>query len=175
MADGTGRASSWTPPLALFLLRVLVGWHFLYEGYFKLVVPAWAHDGARLSSWSSAGYPNQASGPLGALLRRLMSAGWTPTIDVLVTGALLAIGLSLILGLFTRWGCAGALFLLTLFYVTAIPLDGVPQEGSPGADLIVNKTLIEWAAVAVLWSFRAGEIGGIDFLLRRRPGERECI
>jgi thiosulfate dehydrogenase (quinone) large subunit len=172
MADRTGPASSGAPPLALFLLRVLVGWHFLYEGYFKLVAPAWAHDGARLSPWSSAGYLTQASGPLGALLRRAMSAGWTPTIDVLVTGALLAIGLSLVVGLWTRWGCAGALVLLTIFYVTAIPLDGVPRDGSTGAELIVNKVLIEWAAVAVLWSFRAGEVGGIDSLLRRDRGER---
>ena len=30
----------------LVVLRTLVGWHFLYEGYTKLLYPAWGQNGA---------------------------------------------------------------------------------------------------------------------------------
>src|SRR5262249_54418401 len=74
----------------------------------------------------------------------------------------------LILGLFTRAGCAGALLLLTLFYLTSMPMAGVHQPGSEGAYLLVNKTLIEAIAVCLLLSFRTGEIAGLDLLLKGR-------
>ena len=67
--------------------------------------------------------------------------------DRTVKICLLLIGLSLILGLFTRIGALGALFFLSLFYFLYVPLTGVPQPGNEGTYLIVNKTLIEAAAV----------------------------
>ena len=36
--------------VALVVLRTLIGWHFLYEGYFKLLRPAWRRDGAPLGA-----------------------------------------------------------------------------------------------------------------------------
>ena len=42
------------PMIAITALRVLVGWHFLYEGLTKLTAP----------SWTAAGYLKQAKGPL---------------------------------------------------------------------------------------------------------------
>jgi hypothetical protein len=54
--------------------------------------------------------------------------------------------------------------MLTLFYVTALPLSGVPQPGMEGNYMIVNKTLIEWVAVVVLRSFPTGRIAGLDLL-----------
>jgi thiosulfate dehydrogenase [quinone] large subunit len=83
-------------------------------------------------------------------------------IDMTVIAALWGIGLSLMLGLFTQRGCEAALGMLTLFYVTTVPLDGVPHPGMEGNYMIVNKTLIEWVAVAVLWSFQTGRIAGLD-------------
>ena len=35
--------------ILLVALRTLIGWHFLYEGYFKLVTPGWGPDGLPLS------------------------------------------------------------------------------------------------------------------------------
>ena len=46
---------------ALVILRTLIGWHFLYEGYYKLMLPAWSADGKPLPPWTSAGYLNAAS------------------------------------------------------------------------------------------------------------------
>jgi thiosulfate dehydrogenase [quinone] large subunit len=148
----------------LVVLRTFIGWHFLYEGYFKLILPAWAPDGTRLAKWSSASYLYGATGPIGHLLQALFDAGWGHMIDVAVIAALLGIGFSLMLGLFTQLGCYGALVMLALFYVTSVPLDGVSHPGMEGNYLIVNKNLIEWMAVAVLWSFQTGKIAGLDLL-----------
>ena len=55
---------------ALALLRTLIGWHFLYEGYYKLMLPAWSSDGKPLPPWTSAGYLKAASGPLAHVFHR---------------------------------------------------------------------------------------------------------
>jgi thiosulfate dehydrogenase [quinone] large subunit len=81
--------------------------------------------------------------------------------------ALAVVGLALMLGLFTRAACVGALVLLGLFYLSALPTAGVPQPGAEGAYLLVNKNLIEAAAVAVLLSFHTGRIAGLDLLRAR--------
>ena len=48
----------------LILLRTLIGWHFLYEGYYKLMLPGWSRTGTPLAPFSAAGYMKGATGPL---------------------------------------------------------------------------------------------------------------
>ena len=159
--------------VSLIVLRTLVGWHFLYEGYFKLWRPAWSRTGEPLAAWSSAGYLHAANGPFAALFHRLADSPWLGGLDVVIAAALIFVGLSLILGLFTQVGCAGGLALLTLFYLAQIPTAGVQQPGAEGAYLFVNKTLIEASAVLVLFCFRTGRIAGLDRLRHeRRPVAR---
>lgn len=153
--------------VALVVLRTLIGWHFLYEGYFKIVSPAWSPSGAPLARWTSAGYLRGASGPLAGLFQRLVNAGWTTWIDRSVKITLLLIGLSLILGLFTRVGLWFALALLSVFYLLYVPTVGIPQPGTEGTYLIVNKTMIEAAAVIVLLVFHTGRIAALDLLWRK--------
>jgi len=47
-----GKLSRW-PMVAITVMRVAVGWHFLYEGIAKLTA----------ASWSASGYLKQARGP----------------------------------------------------------------------------------------------------------------
>ena len=155
--------------IALIVLRTLIGWHFLYEAYFKIMSPAWSRSsGAPLTPWTSAGYLKGATGPLAGIFTRLVNAGWTVWLDRSVKIALLVIGVSLILGLFTRVGLWLALAMLALFYLLYVPTLGVPQPNNEGTYLIVNKTLIEAAAVAVLLLFDTGRIAGLDLFLKRR-------
>jgi thiosulfate dehydrogenase [quinone] large subunit len=91
-----------------------------------------------------------------------------PVIDTIMPFALVLVGLSLMLGLFTRLGATFALVLLALFYLSSIPTAGVHQAGAEGAYLLVNKNLVEAAAVLVLLGFDTGKIAGLD-LLRGRP------
>jgi thiosulfate dehydrogenase [quinone] large subunit len=154
--------------VSLVLLRTLVGWHFLYEGYFKLWRPAWSPDGVPLAHWSSAGYLRAASGPFAGLFRGVADSPWLGVIDVVLSVALVAVGLSLILGLLTEAGCIGALALLALFYVSSVPITGMQQPGAEGAYLLVNKNLVEAGGVLVLLAFGTGRIAGLDRLWRRR-------
>ncbi|HEY0711044.1 MAG TPA: TQO small subunit DoxD [Polyangia bacterium] len=155
--------------VTLVVLRTLIGWHFLYEGYFKLVLPAWSPDGTPLPGWSSSGFLKGATGPLGALARYAAEQGALPYVDKLIVVALIAVGLSLMLGLFTRWGCVGALALLGLFYFTAVPTTGLPQTGAEGNYLLVNKTLIEGLAVLAIAAFDTGRVAGLDRLFPDKP------
>lgn len=165
------RSESLTPfqQFGLIALRTVIGWHFLYEAYYKIVAPAWSPSGGPLTPWTSLGYLKGASGPLAKLFQWAVSSGtrvlW---IDRTVKVALLLIGLSLLLGLFTRYGAVAALFFLSLFYLLYVPTLGVPQPNAEGTYLIVNKTLIEAVAIVVLLAFDTGRIAGLDLLLRKR-------
>ncbi len=153
--------------VALVLLRTLIGWHFLYEGYYKLVSPAWTRAGVPVPAWSASGYLKAATGPLASLFHAVGQSSMAGWVDHLVPIGLVLVGLSLMLGLFTQVGLWGALTLLTLFYVSAIPTEGIPKPWNEGTYLIVSKNLIEWAAVALLLACRTGQIAGLDLLRRR--------
>jgi thiosulfate dehydrogenase [quinone] large subunit len=161
--------SSNAQQIALVALRTLVGWHFLYEGYTKLLYPAWGQTGAPVAPWSSAAYLKAATGPLAPLFHWIGHASWVGSFDVFVAVALAAVGISLMLGLFTQTGCCGALVLLAMFYLSSIPT-GTLDARAEGTYLIVNKNLIEACAVGVLLTFRTGSIAGFDrFWMRSRP------
>lgn len=148
--------------VGLVVLRTLVGWHFAYEGFTKLIAPSWSSDGVPLAGFSSAGYLRASSGPFAELFRGLADASWLPWLDLLVAWGLLLAGLGLMLGLFTRIACIGAFALLVLFYASWLPTRGVHEPGAEGAYLLVNKNLIEAAAVAVVFLFRTDRIAGLD-------------
>ena len=95
------------------------------------------------------------------------NASWIGSLDLLVAVALTAVGLSLMLGLFTQTGCGGAIALLAAFYLAAVPT-GTLDVRAEGTYLVVNKTLIEAGAVAALFAFRTGSIAGLDRLWNRR-------
>jgi thiosulfate dehydrogenase [quinone] large subunit len=159
----------------LVFLRTVIGWHFLYEGFYKLMLPGWTRAGAPLSHWSAAGYLNASTGPFAGLAHTLAAPGVIGTLDVIVPIGLLLVGLSLILGLFTQLGAWGALAFLSLFYLTAIPLTGAPTPNAEGTYLIVNKTLVEWAAVLVVLSRHTGRIAGLDTLWTRASTEAVAV
>jgi len=151
--------------VSLVLLRTLIGWHFLYEGYYKLALPAWSASGQPLGHWSAAGYLRAASGPLAGVFHAIAGSGVVAWVDVIVPAALVIAGASLILGLFTRVGCWIAIALLALFYIAAIPTSGAPVTGQEGTYLLVSKNLIELFAVVVVLTARTERIAGLDLLL----------
>jgi thiosulfate dehydrogenase [quinone] large subunit len=169
------RSLTRTQQTALVLLRTLIGWHFLYEGLVKLVWPAWTRAGMPLGRFSSAGYLRSSSGPFADAFRAFAGASWLPWLDLLMAWGLLLVGLGLMLGLFTQLASAGALVLLGLFYLSWLPTKGVYEPGTEGNYLLVNKNLVEAAAVAVLLAFRTGRIAGLDLLLARPRAGRTPV
>ena len=135
MNDGTALSSA--QQTSLVLLRTLVGWHFLYEGFVKLWKPAWGRTGEPLAAFSAAGYLHAGSGPLAPLFQRLAEPPWIGPLSQIVAVALVFVGLSLMLGLFTRLGTVLGLLLLLLFYAAAIPTR--PAAGQGGGHLPLRE------------------------------------
>ena len=150
-------------PSFLTLLRIVIGWHFLYEGLVKLLNPAWtARPFLEGSRWI-----------FGDLFRWMISGNtgmWI--IDTLNAYGLAIIGIALILGLFTRLALWGGVTLLLMYYLAYPPFGGF-SYGSPseGSYLIVNKNLIELFAMMLLAFSDPGQFYGIDMLLRKKKGK----
>src|SRR4051812_27710322 len=136
---------------SLIALRTVIGWHFAYEGFYKLMLPGWSRSGQLIAPFSAGGYLEAATGPLAPLFHGLAAnAAMMRAVDVAVPLGLLVVGLSLMLGLLTQLGCIGAFAFLVLFYLSQPPFSGMPQPGAEGAYLIVNKNLIEMVAVMAI-------------------------
>jgi thiosulfate dehydrogenase (quinone) large subunit len=147
----------------LVTLHTAIGWHFAYEGFYKLMLPGWTRSGERVGAWSAAGYLKGATGPFASMFHNMAaSASTVHAVDLLVPVGLLLVGLSLMLGLLTQFGCVGAIGFLATFYLSQPPFTGMPQAGAEGAYLYVNKNLIELIAVLTLMAFRTGAIAGLD-------------
>ena len=153
---------------ALVVLRVLIGWHFLYEGLAKLGNPYWTSAGYLAESkwWFSGIFISMATHePVLAV------------VDFINSWGLVVIGLGLMLGCLTRAATIAAIVLLALYYIAAPPFAGytyaMPAEGSY---LVVNKVLIELAAVVVLLAFPTGMLFGLDRLIfRKRTPEYRAL
>jgi thiosulfate dehydrogenase [quinone] large subunit len=141
----------------IVILRVLIGWHFLYEGVAKLSKPG----------WSAAGFLTQSRGPLSGLFRWMAS---DPSVLAIVNPlnmwGLTLIGLGLIVGCFTRSAAVSGILLILLFYMCNPPFVGyfysIPSEGNY---LIVNKNLVELGALLVVLVTGSGRAAGIDRII----------
>ncbi len=144
----------------LVLLRIAVGWHFLYEGLVKVFSPA----------WTSSGYLMDSRGFLAPLYRSIAANPDTlKLVDFLNEWGLILIGAGLILGLLTRFSAIAGMILLALYYLSHPPLAiytyALPSEG---AYFIVDKILIELIALGVIFSFPTQWIIGVDRLIFRK-------
>jgi thiosulfate dehydrogenase [quinone] large subunit len=150
--------------IAITVLRVSVGWHFLYEGIAKLTAP----------SWSAAGYLKQARGPFAGLFKRLASQpNLLDLADLITMWGLTLVGVFLMLGLLTRLASLAVVGFLLLFYLCNPPFVGyfysIPSEGSY---LIVNTNLVELSALVVILLAGSGRFAGLDLFVNRLFGRR---
>jgi thiosulfate dehydrogenase [quinone] large subunit len=141
----------------LVLLRVFIGWHFLYEGVIKAYNP----------SWTSKGYLLSAS-ILKPFFAWLASESLISAIDFLNIAGLIAVGITLLLGIKVRWGCIGGILLLGLYYLAHPPFPSLPQGPAEGSYWIVNKNLIEMAALFVIYQFPLTTVFGLEGLFSKQ-------
>lgn len=144
----------------LVILRVVIGWHFLYEGVIKILNP----------NWSSAGFLMDSKGIFSGLFHAMASnPSLVNAIDFLNAWGLTAIGLGLILGLLTQVAAVAGIVILAFYYMSHPPVIGVeyaiPSEGSY---MLVNKNLIELFALWVLFLFPSGSRIGLDRFIFRK-------
>jgi len=134
----------------LVALRLVVGYHFLFEGMDKLFNP----------NWTSAGFLLQSNWLFADIFHSLVDSSIILSmVDFANIWGQILIGLGLILGLFSRWAAyAGALLLF--FYYIAIP----PFVNSY---TFIDKNLLELFAFLVLAVFPTSQIIGIDLLINK--------
>jgi uncharacterized membrane protein YphA (DoxX/SURF4 family) len=147
-------------PASLALLRIIIGWHFLYEGLAKILNP----------EWTSGTFLEGSRWIFGDLFRWMISGNtgmWI--VDTGNAYGLALIGVALILGIFTRLALWSGVSLLLLYYL-AYPSFGGFSYGAPseGSYLIVNKNLIELFAMILLALTDAGMFFGLDKLRKKR-------
>lgn len=143
--------------MALVVLRVVIGWHFLYEGVAKLLKPG----------WSATGFLLQSRGPFAGVFRWMAERpdvmAW---VNPLNKWGLACIGLGLILGCFTRLSAAAGMILIGVYYLCNPLLVGyfysIPVEGNY---LIINKNLVEMAALFVVLVTNSGQHMGLDRII----------
>ena len=149
---------------ALALLRVLIGWHFLYEGVAKLMKP----------NWSASSLLLQARGPLAGFFHWIAGSPQVlDTVNKMNIYGLILIGLGLMLGCFTRTAAGAGLLLILLYYFCNPPFVGyfysLPSEGNY---LIINKNLVEAAALFVTIAAGSGRFFGVDQILHKLLARR---
>ncbi len=146
--------------LLLLTLRFLIGWHILYEGMSKIFDPNWSSLAyLKESQWILSGFSEWV----------LSSSNVLNVIDFLNEWVLVVIGLFIILGLLYKPAAITGAVLLLIYYLNAPPLIGLEYSiPSDGSNLIVNKTLIESAALVLLVLFPTNKIFGLDYFIFKR-------
>ena len=148
----------------LALLRVAIGWHFLYEGVSKWMTPG----------WSSASYLASSRWVLKDAFHWILAhPAALRVVDLLNMAGLTLIGLCLFLGLLSRVSSLAGMLLLASYYASYPPLPNF-DFGSvhEGTYLLVDKNLVEFFALFVLAVIPTGKTAGLDRLLARRRARR---
>ncbi len=134
------------------ILRVAVGWHFLYEGLVKI----------SSSDWTSYSYLINTSGFMSPFYHWLAnSPGLLKLVDILNMYGLILIGLGLFTGLMVRYAALSGALLLSLYYFAYPPIGNSLLWFSEGSHFIVNRIFIE--AIIMLFFVFSKERGfGLD-------------
>ncbi len=148
----------------LTILRILVGWHFMYEGISKLLINGWSAKMYLLGSkWLFSGFFHwMASSP--DIMR---------IVDFLNIWGLILIGFSLFVGLFVRWSALFGAILLLFYFISYPALPGYTFNTiSEGSYLFVTKTFIELFLLIVYTALPSDFYFGADRWMKRWREEK---
>ena len=130
----------------LFLLRISLGFLFLYAGFTKVIDPA----------WSAAGYLKGAT-TFSGFYQWLASPEILPFTNFLNEWGLTLIGIALILGVFVRLSAVLGAGMMILYY---FPVLNFPLVGEHG--YLVDEHIIYAFALLLLGSLKAGRVMGLE-------------
>ena len=134
------------------ILRIVTGWHFLYEGIAKLFNP----------NWSSAAYLMESKWLFSGMFHRMISNNiGLQIVDFLNIWGLIIIGICLFIGVFTRIACITGALLLLMYYVANPPFmpSSIP---SISHFYIINYNLIEAIVLIVIAFYPPDHLYGIQ-------------
>jgi uncharacterized membrane protein YphA (DoxX/SURF4 family) len=138
---------------SMVALRIVIGWHFLYEGISKVLTPGWTSaDYLWMSAWVTAPFFHWIAATPSVLA----------IVDFLNIVGLILIGISLLAGLLDRVAAIAGMTLLALFWMANPPLIasglGIVTEGNY---LLVDKNVVEFFALLLLALVPTGKYIGI--------------
>ena len=142
--------------IGLTVLRVLVGWHFLFEGLSKLASPG----------WSSASYLMESKWLLSGFFHWIVSSSTALALtDFINIWGLILIGLGLFIGLFTRLASISGILILLLYYIANPPFAESTMPGY-GHFFIVNINIIEAGILLVFVFLKRDYLWSIDRIVK---------
>ncbi len=134
----------------LLLLRLVIGYHFLYEGIDKLLTP----------NWSSAPFLLQSNWVFSDFFNYLASSPSTLVIiDILNIWGQIFIGISLIVGLYSSIAALFGAVLIFSYYIAIPPF--------VESYTFIDKNLFELFGFLIITIFPTSNIIGLDFLLEK--------
>ena len=134
----------------LVAFRLILGYHFLYEGIDKLMT----------TTWSSGGFLIQSNWIFSDIFIAIAnSPSLVAVSDVLNIWGQIFIGLGLVLGLFSTTAAIAGAILLLLYYIAIPPfIENL---------LFIDKNLLELFAFLIIAVFPTSKIFGIDLLISK--------
>ena len=144
------------------VLRMLIGWHFLYEGLWKLVQPG---------GWSAMGYLKTSQWFAAPLFHYIAETpGVLRICDLMNMWGLTLIGLGLFLGVLVRPAAFFGFVMLAFYYVAQPPFLAATAEGHY---LWIDRNAVEAAAMLVILFLPSYSLGGwfagwVSKTIRRR-------
>ncbi len=154
LADSPGKLVK----LLFTLMRITIGWHFLFEGISKLAIPGWSSAPYLMESkWLFSGFFHWIVSHPSAL-------AFT---DFLNIWGLILVGTGLFLGLFTRLSAWAGILMLLFYYVANPPFipSSVPAQGH---FFLVNINVIEAAVLLIIAFLNRDYLWSVDRLVRDR-------
>lgn len=144
---------------ALTVLRIAIGWHFLYEGIVKLLDP----------NWTSAAFLAESKWVFSGVFHWIVSNPVAlEVVDQMNIWGLILIGLGLFFGCLSRLAAFFGAMLLVLYYVANPAIAGFASEmGVEGNYLVIDKNLVEMVALLVLAIIPTGKFLGLDGVIAR--------
>lgn len=137
----------------LVTLRLVIGWHFLYEGVVKVLNP----------NWSAQHFLMDSDGWFAPVFEYLANSAALPVVNTLNIIGLLLVGISLMTGFLSRYASIGGILLLSMYFLSHPPFVGadyiMPSEGSY---LWIDRNIVEIFALLVLIYFPTSRIIGLD-------------
>ena len=143
--------------LVISILRMAIGWHFLYEGVTKLFI----------ANWSSYSYLANSTGPIAGFYQWMASSQEIlKVIDIINIFGLILIGTALFIGIFSRFAAIAGTILLALYYFAYPPFGSSLFSIGEGHLFIVDKIFIETMVLLFLVFYKEKGFG-IDLLIAR--------
>ena len=132
--------------ISLFLLRLSLGWMFLYAGITKIINP----------EWSAAGYLKGAKSFIW-FYQWLLNPGILPIVNFINEWGLTLLGISLILGIMVRLSSILGALLMLLYYFVILDFP-YPNLNS----FLVDQHIIYAFVLLFFANLRAGRVWGLE-------------